>query len=256
MPSPSSLNADRPAAADPISPRMFMRSPAGFRAIAVRVALMVLAAMVGVKPPMLADSEVDASPPTDPSPAPFSLATVNPADGTMVGVAKPIIVNFAAPITDRPTAEDAIHISSNPSVPGKFYWMNDRQVRWRPLDFWPAHTTVDIDAAGTKSSFTTGDQLIATADNATHQMTITRNGKVEQTFPMSMGRPGHDTPNGKYYVLEKFPDIVMDSETYGVSDDAADGYHAPCKWAVQFDNSGNYVHREPWSVAEQGTRNV
>src|SRR6202045_5306103 len=105
MPSPSSLNADRPAAADPISPRMFMRSPTGFRAIAVLGALMVLAAMVGVKPPMLADSEVDASPPTDPSPAPFSLATVNPADGTMVGVAKPIIVPAAGLRWEEQTTE-------------------------------------------------------------------------------------------------------------------------------------------------------
>jgi lipoprotein-anchoring transpeptidase ErfK/SrfK len=235
---------------------MFMRSPTGFRAIAVLGALMVLAAMVGVKPPMLADSEVDASPPTDPSPAPFSLATVNPADGTMVGVAKPIIVNFAAPITDRPTAEDAIHISSDPSVPGKFYWMTDRQVRWRPFDFWPAHTTVNIDAAGTKSSFTTGDALIAAADNDTHQMTITRNGNVEQIFPISMGKPGHDTPDGTYYVQDKFADIDMDSETYGVPEDAADGYNVHVKLAVQFDNSGNYVHSAPWSVADQGTRNV
>jgi len=85
-----------------------MRSLTGFRAIAVLGALMVLAAMVGVKPPMLADSEVDASPPTDPSPAPFSLATVNPADGTMVGVAKPIIVNFAAPITDSLAASGKV----------------------------------------------------------------------------------------------------------------------------------------------------
>ncbi len=37
----------------------------------------------------------------------------------------------------------------------------------------------------TRVSFRTGDSL-ATADDATHQMTITRNGVV-QTFPMSMG---------------------------------------------------------------------
>ena len=50
----------------------------------------------------------------------------------MVGVAKPIIINFQRPIADRPMAEQAIHISSNPPVPGKFYWMSDTQVRWRP----------------------------------------------------------------------------------------------------------------------------
>lgn len=187
---------------------------------------------------------------------PFRPPTFNPSNGSIVGVGKPIIINFAVPISDRPMAEQAIHVSSNPPVPGKFYWMNDSQVRWRPLDFWPAHTTVNIDAAGTLSSFTTGDSLIATADNATHQMTITRNGKVEQTFPMSMGMPGHDTPNGKYYVLEKFPDIVMDSATYGVPNTSPEGYKVHVQLAVRFDNSGNFVHSAPWSVADQGKRNV
>ena len=65
----------------------------------------------------------------------------------MVGVAKPININFSVPIVDRPMAEQAIHISSDPPVPGKFYWMSNTQVRWRPLDFWPADTIVNIDAA-------------------------------------------------------------------------------------------------------------
>ena len=38
---------------------------------------------------------------------------------------------------------------------------------------------------------------------------------------MSMGKSGHDTPNGTYYVLERFPSIVMDSATYGVPSTAA-----------------------------------
>lgn len=71
----------------------------------------------------------------------------------MVGVAKPIVINFAVPIADRAMAESAIHISSIPPVPGKFYWMSPTQVRWRPFEFWPANTAVNIDAAGTKSSF-------------------------------------------------------------------------------------------------------
>jgi lipoprotein-anchoring transpeptidase ErfK/SrfK len=186
----------------------------------------------------------------------FAPPTFNPTNGSMVGVAKPIYINFARPIADRPMAEQAIHVSSNPPVPGKFYWMSDTQVRWRPIDFWPANTTVNIDASGAKSSFRTGDSLVATVDNATHQMTIVRNGKVGQTFPVSMGMPGHDTPNGTYYVLEKFPDIVMDSATYGVPNTSAQGYKVHVQLAVRFDNSGNFVHSAPWSVADQGKRNV
>ena len=65
------------------------------------------------------------------------------------------------PIADRAMAEQAIHISSVPPVPGRFYWTSDTQVRWRPQDFWPAGTVVNIDAGGAKSSFTVPEQLVA-----------------------------------------------------------------------------------------------
>jgi lipoprotein-anchoring transpeptidase ErfK/SrfK len=186
----------------------------------------------------------------------FAPPSFNPTNGSMVGVAKPIYINFARPIADRAMAEQAIHISSVPPVPGRFYWTSDTQVRWRPQDFWPANTVVNIDASGAKSSFRTGDSLVATVDNSTHQMQIMRNGKLEKTFPVSMGKTGHDTPNGTYYVLEKFPDIVMDSATYGVPSNSPDGYKVHVKLAVRIDNLGNFVHSAPWSVADQGKRNV
>ncbi|ORB52341.1 L,D-transpeptidase [Mycolicibacterium rhodesiae] len=189
-------------------------------------------------------------------PPPFLPPSFNPANGSLVGVAKPITINFQRPIADRVMAEQAVHISSNPPVPGKFYWMSDRQLRWRPLDLWPANTTVSIDAAGTKSSFRAGDSLIATIDDKTHQMTITRNGAVEKTFPVSMGKKGYETPNGTYYVLEKFADIVMDSSTYGVPVDSAEGYKLKVQDAVRISNTGIFVHSAPWSVADQGKRNV
>ncbi|MGV0625711.1 L,D-transpeptidase [Mycolicibacter minnesotensis] len=190
--------------------------------------------------------------------APFQPPTFNPLNGSMVGVAKPIIIDFQRPIADKAMAEQAIHISSTPPVSGKFYWMTPSQVRWRPFNFWPANTVVNIDAGGTKSSFRTGDALVATADDKTHQMTITRDGKVEKTFPMSMGMSagGHETPNGTYYVLEKFPTVVMDSSTYGVPVNSSWGYKLTVQDAVRIDNSGGFVHSAPWSVADQGKRNV
>lgn len=189
---------------------------------------------------------------------PFRPPTFNPVNGAMVGVAKPIIINFEVPIADQAMAERAIHISSIPPVPGKFYWMSPTQVRWRPFDFWPANTAVNIDAAGTKSSFRTGDAWVATADDATHQMTITRNGVMQKTFPISMGMAAgnHQTPNGTYYVLEKMPTVVMDSSTYGVPVNSSQGYKVTVTDAVRIDNSGNFVHSAPWSVGDQGKRDV
>jgi lipoprotein-anchoring transpeptidase ErfK/SrfK len=189
---------------------------------------------------------------------PFVPPTFNPVNGSTVGVGEPIIINFARPIADKPMAEQAIHVSSTPPVSGKFYWLTPSQVRWRPLSFWPAHTAVHVDAAGTQNNFVTGDSLMATADDATHTLTVTRNGTVEQTFPMSMGMAagGHQTPNGTYYVLDKKAKVVMDSSTYGVPVTSTYGYKVNVENAVQFDNSGDYVHSAPWSVADQGKRDV
>ena len=108
----------------------------------------------------------------------FAPPAFNPVNGALVGVAKPIIINFQRPIANRPLAEQSIHISSAPAVPGAFYWTTDTQVRWRPYSFWPAGTQVHIDASGAQSNFRVGDALVANVDDKTHQMTVTRNGVV------------------------------------------------------------------------------
>jgi lipoprotein-anchoring transpeptidase ErfK/SrfK len=197
----------------------------------------------------------------DPTPfvgaAPFGPPKFNPAPGAKVGVAQPIIIDFPARVDDAGAAISAVHVSSVPPVPGKFYWMTPTQLRWRPLSFWPANTEVTIDAGGTVSSFHTGDTLLATADDTTHQLTVTRNGTLVQTFPMSMGMAGgHQTANGTYYVQEKMASVVMDSSTYGVPVGSANGYRVTVADAVRFDNSGNFVHSAPWSVDDQGKRDV
>ncbi len=190
--------------------------------------------------------------------APFGPPRFVPATGSTVGVAQPIIINFPGRVDDAGAAQDAVHVSSVPPVPGKFYWMTPTQLRWRPLSFWPAHTAVTIDAGGTVSNFFTGDTLVATANDATHQLTVTRNGVVEKTFPMSMGMAygNHQTANGTYYVQDKKASVVMDSSTYGVPVNSAMGYKVTVSDAVRFDNSGNYVHSAPWSVGDQGKRDV
>ena len=187
---------------------------------------------------------------------PFLPPSFNPTNGAKAGAAKPIYINFQRPIADRQMAQDAVHISSIPPVPGRFYWTSDTQLRWRPQDFWPTGTVVNIDAAGIRSSFTVPEQLVAGINNATHTMEIRRNGKLEKTFPVSMGKKGYETKNGTYYVLEKFADIVMDSSTYGVPVNSAQGYKLKVQDAVRIDNSGAFVHSAPWSTGAQGNSNV
>jgi lipoprotein-anchoring transpeptidase ErfK/SrfK len=71
-----------------------------------------------------------------------------------------------------------------------------------------------------------------------------------------MAAGGHQTPNGTYYVLDKKAKVVMDSSTYGVPVNSTYGYKVDVQDAVQFDNSGDFVHSAPWSVADQGKRDV
>jgi lipoprotein-anchoring transpeptidase ErfK/SrfK len=65
-----------------------------------------------------------------------------------------------------------------------------------------------------------------------------------------------ETPNGTYYVLERFADIVMDSRTFGLRVDEPEGYRIDVKDAARLSNAGTFVHGAPWSPAAQGTRNV
>ena len=190
--------------------------------------------------------------------APFGPPSFVPKGGSTVGVGQPIIINFPGTVENADAAIGAVHVSSVPPVPGKFYWMTPTQLRWRPINFWPAHTAVTVDAGGTVSTFQTGDTLIATADDATHQLTVTRNGTVEKTIPMSMGMTSgnHQTPNGTYYVQDKKASVVMDSSTYGVPVSSTYGYKVTVEDAVRFDNVGDYVHSAPWSVDDQGKRDV
>jgi lipoprotein-anchoring transpeptidase ErfK/SrfK len=198
--------------------------------------IVCLALVLGASP-ALADP-----PGQDPTPftgaAPFGPPKLVPANGATVGVGQPIIINFPGLVDDAGAAEGAVHVSSNPPVPGKFYWMKPTQLRWRPLSFWPAHTAVTVDAGGTVSTFQTGDTLLATADDTTHQLTVTRNGAVEKTIPMSMGMAsgGH--------------------QTYGVPVSSTYGYKTEVELAVRFDDSGDFVHSAPWSVDDQGKRDV
>src|SRR5690242_13497471 len=131
------------------------------RTAAALISVAILAAMPGAMPSAVADPDVDIVTPDDPPPpafpifqlalpdaapvgqdptpftgdAPFASASIRPSDGSTVGVAMPVIITFDAPVGDRAAAEGAIHVSSDPPVPGKFYWMSDSQVRWRPFDF-------------------------------------------------------------------------------------------------------------------------
>ena len=83
---------------------------------------------------------------------------------------------FDRPIRDRARAEATIGIRTEPAVPGKFYWVNDREVRWRPHEFWPVNTSVTVWAGG-KTATTAGSGIASlTLAKGSYPATATKAG--------------------------------------------------------------------------------
>jgi lipoprotein-anchoring transpeptidase ErfK/SrfK len=204
------------------------------------------------------------------SPENLTMPYLMPNDGEVVGVGQPVAIRFDEDIPNRLAAERAITVTTTPKVEGAFYWLNNREVRWRPQNYWKPGTTVDVAVntygvdLGDKlmgqenvtTRFTIGDEVVATVDDNDKVLTIRRNGEVVKTMPTSMGKNSTPTNNGVYIIGDRLSHMVMDSSTYGVPSNSPNGYRTEVDYATQMSYSGIYVHAAPWSVGSQGYSNV
>jgi lipoprotein-anchoring transpeptidase ErfK/SrfK len=188
----------------------------------------------------------------------------------IAGVGMPIMVTFSRPIRDKAAVERSLEIWSSKPVTGAWYWMDSRTVWFRPKHYWPRHTHVRFAAhlagvqgapgvfgrANLTQNFRIGNSLIAVANTATHHMRVWWNGKMVGNWPISSGRPGMDTANGRYLSFAKANPVDMNSATIGIPPGSPGYYNELVYDAVQFTMSGTYIHSAPWSVGEQGIVNV
>jgi lipoprotein-anchoring transpeptidase ErfK/SrfK len=204
------------------------------------------------------------------SPHNLTMPYARPHDGEVVGVGEPVAIQFDENIANREAAEKAIVVTTDPPVEGAFYWLNNREVRWRPEHFWKPGTNVNV-AVNTygvdlgdgvfgednaRSHFTIGDEVIATADDNTKMVTVRVNGNVVKTMPTSMGKDSTPTASGTYILGVRFAHMIMDSSTYGVPANSPNGYRTEVDFATQMSYSGVFVHSAPWSVGAQGHTNT
>ena len=185
-----------------------------------------------------------------------SVASIQPANGAVVGVAHPVIVTFTAPVTNRAAAERAIKITAPNHMAGTFDWPEPNVVQWKPDSYWPAHSHVGVEVHALSTGFDTGDELVGVASISAHTFTVSQNGEVLRTMPASMGKPTRPTPIGHFTALSKERTVVMDSRTIGIPLDSSEGYKITAQYAVRVTWSGVYVHSAPWSVDSQGYSNV
>lgn len=185
-----------------------------------------------------------------------TVAAIQPAAGSVVGVGYPVTVTFGAAVTDRAAAERGIRVTSSPPASGRFSWVGDDVVQWVPDRYWPAHATIRVDAHGLSTGFETGDAVLAVADISEHTFTVSVNDEVLRVMPASMGKPKRPTPIGSFTALSKERYVKFDSRTIGIPLNDPEGYLIDGQYAVRVTWGGVYVHSAPWSVDSQGYANV
>ncbi|HMC71541.1 MAG TPA: Ig-like domain-containing protein, partial [Mycobacteriales bacterium] len=150
-------------------------------------------------------------------------ARIAPLTGETVGVGMPIAVYFTAPVKNRAAVEARFHVTSAKHVVGAWHWYSDREMHYRPPQFWPAddHVSLRYDLRGIDAgggvwgdqhrtiAFSIGASHVSKVYARTHTMNVYDDGHLVQTYPVSTGRDKYPTTSGIHVVLNKNPDQLM-----------------------------------------------
>jgi lipoprotein-anchoring transpeptidase ErfK/SrfK len=195
--------------------------------------------------------------------------------GGVVGVGMPVIVQFASAVVtkaQRAEVEKRVKVTTVPVQTGAWGWLDNRQLMWRPKDYWTPGTKVTLStplhgvetgdgkwvASDDQTSFTIGSSMVSSVDMNTHRMTVRRGGVVIRTFKVSTGKPGPltETRYGTKVIIERNSEIIMDSATVGIPKGNPNYYKIKTQWNLRLTWTGEFIHSAPWSVNAQGTQNV
>ncbi|WP_238009165.1 Ig-like domain-containing protein [Dactylosporangium sp. AC04546] len=182
-------------------------------------------------------------------------------NGATYGVGMPIVVEFGSdvPPESRAAVQQRLYVKSDPPQPGAWHWFSGKQVMYRPEKYWQPGTKItarkaldgvkigdryaDEDASAT---VTIGRKLTIDIDNATKQLSVYVNDALVKTAPVSLGKSSTPTSSGTT--------VIMSREAYTVF--RTPEYTAPVQFAMRLTWGGQYIHAAPWSVGDQGRRNV
>ncbi len=187
-------------------------------------------------------------------------------DGAVYGVAMPLVFSFgeAVPKDQRANVEKRLFVTSTPAQEGAWNWFSDTEVHYRSKDLWQAGTKLSVRVGTGGLSFgdgaygandltidaSIGDKLVMVTDNATHTMTVSKDDQVIKTIPISLGKPSKPSSSGNMVVMTKAQAEIFSSTEPG------DSYRTTVYWTQRLTWGGQYIHAAPWSVGDQGHRNV
>jgi lipoprotein-anchoring transpeptidase ErfK/SrfK len=203
----------------------------------------------------------------------IAATVIAPGPEATVGVGMPIMLRFTAPVQNREAVERSLELRTSVPVTGAWHWFSATDVVFRPRTYWPAHTSVRLlahlgglrltrgayGAQDVATGFGVGDAHITVASARNHHQVVRINGHRVRRMPISMGKGGplkYTTTSGVHLTMEKAPHMVMDSASVGCPPGCPDYYRHDVSFAVRISDSGEYEHSAPWSVGDQGSRNV
>jgi lipoprotein-anchoring transpeptidase ErfK/SrfK len=192
-----------------------------------------------------------------------------------IGVGMPLRIQFLdeggapRPIPEeyRAEVERRMVVRTEPVQEGTWHWVSGAEVHYRPREFWQPGTQIHYHLAtgglpiddgwylrnDLNVGLSVGRSIVMTVDDATKQMTVEVDGQVVRTIPVSLGEQRWPSSSGTMVIMEKFEETVFDTyDELGPED----GYRTDIEYAMRLTYGGEFIHAAPWSVADQGVRNV
>jgi lipoprotein-anchoring transpeptidase ErfK/SrfK len=190
-------------------------------------------------------------------------------DGNTVGVAMPLIVKFSrsVPTKNRADVERRMVVKATPAQTGTWSWISGTEMHYRPQSYWKANSkiaySVNLQGVPMGSGWYGRSNLsvdlkvsrsfVMSVSNKTKKMTVTQNGKVIKTIPVSLGKASTPSSSGTMVVIEKKRHTVFDTMA---ELGPKDGYRTEIDYAQRITWSGQFIHAAPWSEGVQGKVNV
>ncbi|MGW7455041.1 L,D-transpeptidase [Streptomyces sp. NPDC054787] len=187
-----------------------------------------------------------------------------PDDGQTVGVGMPVSITFNKPIKDQKAVQAAISVTSSSGQEVVGHWFGSQRLDFRPEQYWQANSTVTLKLAlegvqgapgvqGVQNktvTFKVGRSQVSTVDTKTKKMTVTRDGAVIKTIPISAGSPENPTYNGQMVISEKFKETRMDGSTVGFKNEEGKGEYdiKDVPHAMRLSTSGTFIHGNYWGA--------
>ncbi len=196
-------------------------------------------------------------------------------DNMVYGSAVPIVLTFDHVVGDneRAAVQKRLSVATTPAQVGAWSWISATEIHWRPQVNWKAGSKffVNVQTGGVfmGNGYYGADDLTVAAsisahpmtivdDDTTHLLSVYVDGKVVHRYPASMGKKSTPSSSGNLVIMSRRPSEEFDSSlgTGGTPVSAPGGYKELVQFTMRLTWSGQYIHAAPWSVADQGKRDV